>query len=283
MKTIVTIVCLAIGTICFAQQKTIKNKTGKKKKIVATQPADASVSGIPLPPRQTMTEKYLKGNGADSSRGSNNIKEESPFASGMYAAPDAKKKFDSIPAPNPNNIENNTRATIAVNNVQQDSVANSNTLIESGLPTNSGAVDKSGQAQFGQSNWGASRGTVGEGQWTVPPPAMASLTHDYPNASNVSWNRNSLDSSQYAARYRAGSDWVLAFYNANGNRIDRRIEMSVEQLPQPVRGYIKNQSSNFPSSTVSKLQIQDTQQVYEVKNKDGLTIYIDENGREIRF
>lgn len=82
-------------------------------------------------------------------------KEESPFVSGIHAAPDAKKVYDTVPPANPNSIENNTRATIATNNVQKDTVGNVNTLIESGLPTNSGALDKSGQAQFGQSNWGA--------------------------------------------------------------------------------------------------------------------------------
>ncbi len=279
MKTLIIILFLSWGLNSFSQTTTNKSKSKKSKTTLSSQ---TTANNSLAKPRQTITEKYLNGNRAANEASKTAVKDSSPFVSGIHAAPNAKKVYDSIPPANPNSIEHNTRATTSTA-VIGDTIANANTVIESGIPTTSGAVDKSGQTQFGQSNWGSSRGTVGESQWTVPPPVTSSFVKEYPTATNIAWIRSATDSSVYSARYKAGAEWIVSSYNATGNRLDRRTEISLQQLPQTVDTYMKGQPATFQATYINRLQIQGKPEVYEIRTKSGQVIYLDMEGREVRY
>ena len=237
-------------------------------------------------PRETVTERYLKGptgkNGnQDTSKGKIGGN-KSPFAGGIHAAPNAGEKFDTTNTNiNANNV-NTTNTGVTRVAAPNDTIFNTNTVTENGVTTNSGAVDRSGQAQFGQTNWGNSRSTVGEGQWTIPPPVTASFNKEFPAAdSGTIWSRNDTDTSVYSARYRSGDLWITSNYNASGKRLDMRTEVPLTLLPQPISAYISKMPANSPVVAVSRWQVLGKADVYEIKTKTGKTIYVNNEGAEI--
>lgn len=216
-----------------------------------------------------------------SGSGSTNEK-ASPFVGGIYPADNAKQHFDSVSPVNPNTISNRntTNATIAGGN---DTTFNVNTINQGGVTTNSGATDRSGQAQFGQTNWGESRRTIGASQWTVPPPITASFSRDFPQVSNATWSRNNVDTSLYSARYQSGAQWVTRNYSASGSLVDVRTEVPVLQAPRPVSVYLAKQPQGFQLTSINRLEITGRPVIYQLNAAGGKTVYINEEGMEVRY
>ena len=148
------------------------------------------------------------------------------------------------------------------------------------MTTNSGAVDRSGQAQFGQTNWGNSRSTVGESQWTIPPPVTASFTKEFPSAGNLKWSRNNADTSIYSARYKSGDRWVTTNYSVSGQRLDTRTEVPLTLLPQNVSAYVSKMPSDLTVLTITKWEVLGKSDVYEIQTKTGKKIYVNDDGSE---
>ena len=282
--------------MAFSQQS--KHRTTKKTSTIRSSGnqlihQDARSAGT-ASPHQTITEKRLNGSqnvnapagsantSAQTTGSQNSTTQKSPFAGGIHPGNNAAQKFDSVAPANPNSINNNrstTNATIAGGN---DSAVNVNTITENGIPTNSGAVDKSGQAQFGQTNWGSNRGTVGESQWTVPPPITSSFNKDFPTVSNATWARSNLDTSVYSARYQSGAVWVTTNYNAAGQRLDSRSELALTAAPVPVTNYLSRQPKGFKATSIYKVQMQGKPDMYEIESNGGQTIYLNNEGMEVK-
>jgi hypothetical protein len=238
--------------------------------------------------RETATDRYLNGsgnkNGGSNSSVQNTPGNSSPFATGMRAANNAGKSFDTLRANTDNNnmsgTSNTASATVAGGN---DTTFNANTLSGSSITTNSGAVDRSGQAQFGQTNWGSGRGTVGESQWTVPPPITASFNHEFPAINNATWTRNNVDTTVFSARYKNGASWVTSNYNASGEKLDIRTEFPLPQPPRPVSMFIAKQPKNFQVTSIYRVQVQGKPEVYELQTKTGKTVYVNNDGMEVSY
>ncbi|WP_018615067.1 hypothetical protein [Segetibacter koreensis] len=240
--------------------------------------------------RETVTEQYVNGRSdknSDADTGESNTVTKSPFVGGIHAAADAQQKFDTTSKNihNINNIANvrDANATATPVDAANDTIFNVNTITDNGVLTNSGAVDKSGNAQFGQTNWGKSRRTVGESEWTVPPPITASFRKEFPNAANAAWSRNSKDTSIYSARYKAGDTWITTNYNASGQRMDMRTEVPLVLLPQAVSTYVSKLPSNLQVTTISRWQVLGKADVYEIHTKGGKTMYVNEEGAEVNY
>lgn len=236
-------------------------------------------------PRETVTERYLKGsldkNGNEDTSAEKKIDNTNPFVGGIHSSPNAGEKFDSA---NPN-INNVTPTNVAVTPVAapNDTIFNVNTVTDNSVNTNSGAVDRSGQAQFGQTNWGNNRSTVGESQWTIPPPITASFNKEFPAAASTTWSRNNTDTSIYSARYKSGDLWVTSNYNASGQRLEMRTEVPIPLLPQPVSAYISKLPANLPVTTILRWQVLGKSDVYEIKTRTGKTMYVNNNGVEVNY
>ena len=138
-----------------------------------------------------------------------------PFVGGIHASDNAKKTYDTLSTDSLIRINTSTEVN-ASSDRGNDTTFNTHTITNGNIPTNSGAVDKSGRTQFGQTNWGSSRSTIGESQWTVPPPISSSFNQEFPNAANATWSRNIRDTSVYSARYQSGASWVTSSYNMQG-------------------------------------------------------------------
>ncbi len=285
MKSTLLILFCLLSLTMFSQNKvssskrnsTVVKSSGNQSIHQSTRPAEAASQ------HQTITEKRLNGSRKESSNAlpQKSSTQKSPFAGGIHPANNAAQKFDSVAPANPNSINNrpNPNATIAGVN---DSAVNVNTLTENGIPTNSGAVDKSGQAQFGQTNWGGNRGTVGESQWTVPPPITTSFNKDFPTISNATWVRSNLDTSIYSARYQSGAVWVTTNYNVTGQRLDTRSELSLTSAPVPVYNYLSRQPKGFKAISIYKVQMQGKPDMYEVQSSGSQTIYLNAEGMEVK-
>lgn len=247
-------------------------------------------------PRQTVTERYLNGperkssatknsttnNAANNNPATNgNSTNASPFVGGVYAGGNAGKTFDTLNTSNNVNRGNNTSSTTIRGG--NDTTFNANTINNGGITTNSGAVDRSGQSQFGQTNWGSSRSTVGESQWTVPPPITASFNKQFPEANTATWTRNNVDTSIFSARYKSGVSWVTTNYNAAGQRLDMRTEYPLPQAPRPVSVFIAKQPANFEVVSIYKVEIQGKPDMYEVQTRNGKTIYVNNDGMEVNY
>ena len=289
MKFIYLFILLAVyvnGNCQSARQKHKKAnhaKTAKAntdKKALNNQIYDTSQV---IQPRESITERYLNG---DSGRHANaatlqSTAGKSPFATGVHAAANAGEKFDTAGTNiNPNNVNNAANINTSVVN-DNDTVYNANTITDNGMTTNSGAVDRSGQAQFGQSNWGSSRSTIGESQWTVPPPVKTSFTKEFPGAGNLKWSRNNTDTSIYSARYKSGDRWVTTNYSTSGQRLDTRTEVPLTLLPQNVSAYISKMPSDLTVVTITKWQVLGKSDVYEIQTKTGKIIYVNDDGEEV--
>jgi len=164
-----------------------------------------------------------------------------------------------------------------------DTTFNIHSFSDGGVTTNLGAVDRSGQAQFGQTNWGNSRSTVGESQWTIPPPITASFNKEFPGSNRASWTRNNVDTTIYSARTKSGLQWVTTRYNAGGRRLDKRTEYPLVQPPRPVTVYLAKQPSGFLVANVYKLQVQGRADLYEIETSSGKKIYINNDGMEVNY
>jgi hypothetical protein len=240
---------------------------------------------------QTATDRYLNGptrknsgtnnstNSTNNSQGNNgaNSVNTSPFVGGVHAANSAGKTFDTLNATN--STAGNTGTTRIAGG--KDTTFNANTINNGGITTNLGAVDRSGQAQFGQTNWGSSRSTVGESQWTVPPPITASFNKEFPAANGATWSRNNVDTSLFSARYKSGTTWVTTNYNATGQRLDMRTEYPLPQPPRAVSVYLAKQPAGFEIISIYKIEMQGRPDIYEVQSKNGKTIYINNDGMEV--
>lgn len=297
MKTLYIILITAICINGYSQTtKSVHNKINKTRslkntnriKIAHNQISDTAQAALP---RETITEKYLKGpadrNAKADSSAAKNAAAKSPFVGGIHAAPNAGEKFDTTNK-NINNIQNvnnanNANAAVTPVAAPNDTIFNANTITDNGVLTNSGAVDKSGHAQFGQSNWGNSRSTVGESQWTVPPPITASFIKEFPTAGSTTWSRNYKDTSIYVARYKAGDMWITTNYNASGQRLDMRTEVPLISLPQAVSAYISKMPTNLQVTTVSRWQVLGKADVYEIQTRTGKTIYVNNEGAEVNY
>lgn len=291
MKLIYLILIIAIGINSYGQTtRSVYNKTKRAKaakvntggNTLHNQTGDNSIKAQP---RETVTEKYLKGpsnkNGVtDTTAG----KTKSPFVGGIHAAPDAGEKFDTANETlNVNNV-NPANVTVAPVAAPNDTVFNANVTTDNSVNTNSGAVDRSGQAQFGQTNWGNSRSTVGESQWTIPPPVTASFNKEFPTAADASWSRNSTDTSVYSARYKSGDLWITTNYTASGKRLGIRTEMPLMLLPQTVSAYISKLPTNqLPVLAITKWQMLGRAEVYEIKTKPGKIVYVNNEGAEVAY
>lgn len=284
MKIIyIIIISLAVCIDGFSQTA---RPAHKKIKAVKSKRSAGQAVAPAASPRVTITEQYLNGtagkNQAADTSALKNAGNKSPFAGGIHAAPNAGEKFDTLSS-NTNNTNNGdiqpvTAAPVAASN---DTVFNTNTIIENGTTTNSGAVDRSGQAQFGQTNWGNTRSTVGESQWTIPPPVTASFSNEFPSAGNLSWTKNNIDTSIYSARYKSGDSWVTANYNSSGQRLDTRTEVPLTLLPATINTYISKLPTTLPVAAITKWQVLGKSDVYEIKTKTGKTIYVSSDGTEV--
>lgn len=218
---------------------------------------------------------------AVNSRGENTA---SPFAGGIHAAGNASKPFDIPAAGNNNRLNrrgNNTiSSTVPGGN---DTTFNINTIAQSGVTTTSGAIDRSGQAQFGQTNWGRSRSTVGESQWTVPPPITASFNKELPAQNSATWSRNNVDTTLYSAGYKLGAHWVTTNYNRAGQRLDTRTEYPLIQPPRAVTVFMAKQPPGFDIESIYKVQVRGKPDAYEIRTKSGKTIYLNTEGMRINY
>jgi hypothetical protein len=269
-----------------SRQHTSPNKTNARvptgsRQGSSSQPVTNPDQRTAIPPAsRTAPVSNVKG------RSTNNAK-KSPFVGGIYAAPNAAQPaFDTVGSAmsrNPNAIKNPTQAgvTIAGGN---DTTFNAHSLNTQGVGTASGAEDRSGQSQFGQTNWGRNeRNTVGESQWTVPPPITASFNRDFPAQNAATWTRNNVDTNMYSVRYQSGATWIMSTYNATGNRVDTRTEIPLTQAPRPVNSFIQKQPSTFKVTTISKLQIQGKPDMYELRLSNGKTAYVNNDGMEVNL
>lgn len=234
-------------------------------------------------PRQTITDKRLNGatgTDADTSSGKTTAK-ETPFANGVRPAENASRSFDTVAANSNNANLSRGSVTIAGGN---DTTFNTNTTSQNSVNTNSGAVDRSGQSQFGQTNWGRdTRNTVGESQWTIPPPVTSSFNKEFPTANIATWSRNNVDTTIYSARYKSGPNWVTSSYNSAGERLETRFEIPLVQAPRAVSIYLAKQPSNVRIASISRLQIEGKPDVYEIKKANGKTVYVNNDGMEIEL
>ena len=292
MKAPIIILLVSVCISSFAQTKrqasrANQNRTRQNTTLnIRAGSGGSADSSQTLQPRQTATDRYLNGptrNGrsAAATEAPTSKGVSSPFVGGVHAAENAAKTFDTtIVGTNGNNASNQTtNTTIRGGN---DTTFNVNTTIsQGGVTTNSGAVDRSGQAQFGQTNWGNSRSTVGESQWTIPPPITASFNKDFPVANNAIWTRNNVDTTIYSARYRSGTQWVVTNYNSAGQRLDLRTEFPLIQPPRPVSVYMAKQPAGFRAATIYKLQVQGRPDLYEIETAEGKRIYINNDGMEV--
>ncbi len=295
MKTI--LVSIIAVFICLQANSQVTRKTSTRTKTSATkvtrtntinqttsnragkQPAQANTP--PTQTRQTITDKRLNGTAGTEANTSpeKTTTNESPFVNGVHPAENAARSFDTLAA-NSNIVNRSSQGgvTIAGGN---DTTFNSNTTIQNSVNTNSGAVDRSGQSQFGQTNWGRdTRNTVGESQWTIPPPITSSFNKEFPTANSATWSRNNADTSIYYARYKSGASWVTSSYNSGGERMETRFEIPLVQAPRAVSIYLAKQPSNVRIASVSKLQIQGKPDVYEIKTANGKTVYVNNDGSE---
>lgn len=252
--------------------------TSNTKTSATTGSNNSSRSALP-PVSQTSPVSNVQG------RSSTNTK-KSTFVGGVYAGSNAAQTFDTTnPAinSNPNSIVNDTRVGTSIAGAN-DTTFNVNTISAQNGNNTSGAVDRSGQSQFGQTNWGRSeRNTVGESQWTIPPPITASFNKDFPAANSAAWTRNNVDTNMYAVRYRSGATWITSTYNAAGNRVDTRTEISLVNAPRPVSVFLEKQPSTFKLISISKLQIQGRPEVYELRLTNGKTAYVNNDGIEVNL
>ncbi|HSU51542.1 MAG TPA: hypothetical protein VLJ41_13145 [Segetibacter sp.] len=281
MKKGITVLLIVISSSVFSQ-------TNKKADTAISSSPTKSSSNIPatnrqigsdvLPPRETATDRYLKGP-QRGSRGKS-AGNTSPFVTGVRAGTNAANSYDSIPASR-NNITGQTHSSTIVGG--NDTTFNINTISQGGVTTNSGAVDRSGQAQFGQTNWGSSRSTVGEGQWTVPPPITASFNQEFAGSNSATWTRNNVDTNVYSAKYKAGAQWVTTNYNSSGKRLDMRTQYPLVQAPRPVSVYMAKQPASFEVAAIYKIQVQGRPDVYEVETASGKKIYINNDGMEVNY
>lgn len=293
MKTIFIILLIVATINAISQNKRpvgriSQNKTTQSQPTVAGSGNSQSAgSNQDVETRQTITDRYLNGptgNARSAAPGpAKNTATASPFAGGVHPADNASKTFDTIastPGRNNNIRHQTTSVTIAGGN---DTTFNVNTLAQSRATTISGAVDRSGQAQFGQTNWGNSRRTVGESQWTVPPPITASFNKEFPASNSATWIRNNVDTSIYSARYKSGAQWVTTSYNASGQRLNMRTEYPLVQPPRAVTVFIAKQPAGFEAVTIYKLQVQGKPDVYEIRTKNGKTVYVNNEGMEVNY
>jgi hypothetical protein len=280
MKATFILLLTITGLVAYGQQKADKSRTSVRKTTLApnnignNKPTEADMA-----PRQTVTDRYL--NGPTNNRQLNNsTNNNSPFVGGIHAADKTTNTFDSVQLANPNSVSSRN-ATNAVIPGGNDTTFNVNTINASGVTTNSGAVDRSGQSQFGQTNWGNGRSTIGESQWTVPPPITASFNKEFPSASNATWTRNNVDTSIYSARYQSGAAWVITNYSNAGQRLDTKTEIALLQAPRPVSVYLAKQPPNFQVVSLYFLQMQGKPDMYEITTRGGKTIYINNEGMEV--
>ncbi len=296
MKTLLTTIiailfCVQVNSQV-SRRTTTRTKTSTSK-AVRTSTSNQTISGktstdqspqpnTPQPnATQTITERRLNGPSGTNTDGSpgKTITKESPFVNGVHPAENANQSFDTVTSGS-NNINSNTQSAVKVAG-GNDTTFNVNTTSQNGVNTNSGAVDRSGQSQFGQTNWGRNtRNTVGESQWTIPPPITSSFNKEFPTANSATWSRNNVDTTIYSARYKSGENWVTSRYNAAGERMDTRFEIPLVQAPRPVSVYLAKQPSNIRLTSISRLQIQGRPEVYEIKTANGKTIYINNDGIE---
>lgn len=288
MKALFTILLSLFLLYGNSQSYRPKHARNRKSSLIANHKAVSDSSSKAalqaMQPRETATERYLKGpvrKDTSNHTTGKSTSPSSPFAGGVYAAANAGKTFDTASA-NRNNSSNQTTATTN-NAIRNDTTYNANTIIENGITTNSGAVDRSGQTQFGQTNWGNGRSTVGESQWTIPPPVTASFSKEFPSANNANWTRNKTDTSIYSARYKSGASWITSNYNTAGERLDMRTEVPLIQPPQPVSVFMAKQPQDFRAVTISKLQIQGKPDVYEIQTITGKKIYVNNDGMEVNY
>lgn len=291
MKAAFIILLTAIALNGFSQTKRPVSRTNQNRTTQTITPAanlgnNQSVNrpqGVEA--RQTITDRYLNGpsgNIRSTTPGSTNTTgTTSPFAGGVHPADNAAKTFDTIPGRRNNSVNNQTgTTTIAGGN---DTTFNVNTVTQGGVTTTSGAVDRSGQAQFGQTNWGNSRGTIGESQWTIPPPITASFNKEFPSSNSATWTRNNVDTTIYSARYKSGAQWVTTNYSASGQRLDMRTEYPLIQPPRAVTVFIAKQPAGFQAETIYKLQVQGKPDVYEIRTRTGKTVYVNNDGMEVKY
>jgi hypothetical protein len=286
MKVTLITLLIIFSINSYSQQKVRANK-----KAAPTTTSPSGANGQPSEadraPRQTITEKYLNGSlHKETTTGNttgNSTGEKSPFAGGLYAGDKVVSTFDSATSGYNNafiNRRNATNATVAGGN---DTTFNVNSINQNGVTTSSGAVDRSGQSQFGQTNWGTSRSTIGESQWTIPPPITASFSREFPAINNATWSRNNIDTSVYSARYQSGASWVTTTYSNAGQRLDTKTEIALLQPPRPVSVYLAKQPPNFQLTNIYFVQMQGKPDTYALTTRTGKTIYLNSDGMEINY
>jgi hypothetical protein len=285
---------ISLITICISGSAQVKSQVGRVNQNSTIGNAGTTINSAGTQGRdnsqrprsdQTVTDRYLNGSTTNGQRAaisntSSPSTNSNPFVSGVHASDNGMKRFDSTTV-NRNNVNNQTaNTTIAGGN---DTTFNVNTLSQGGVTTNSGAEDRSGQAQFGQTNWGNSRSTVGESQWTVPPPITASFNKDFPQSDSATWTRNNVDTTIYSAKYKSAAKWGVTNYNSSGGRLDMRTEVPLIQPPRPVSVYIAKQPAGFRAATIYKIQVQGRPDIYEVETMTGKKIYINNDGMEVKY
>lgn len=283
MKPVIIVLITVVSFNSYGQAKRHSSRVSQNKtRTNSTVTGQSGVTAQDRQPRQTITDKYLNGptrKDSVTTSSSNSTDKNSPFVGGVHPAENASKTFDTVRTSTTANQTTNT--TIAGGN---DTTFNVNTISQGGgVTTNSGAVDRSGQSQFGQTNWGTSRSTVGESQWTIPPPITASFNKEFPASNSATWTRNNVDTSIYSARYKSGAQWVTTRYNASGQRLDMRTEFPLLQPPRPVSVYLAKQPTGFEAQTIYRLQVQGKPDVYEIHTKTGKTVYVNNDGMEVSY
>jgi len=184
--------------------------------------------------------------------------------------PVGSKTGNSIATPNgttgPRLLQHSRNTSVAGGN---DTTFNVHMIADPGITTSLGAVDRSGQAQFGQSNWGNSRSTVGESQWTVPPPITPSFNKNFQVVNSGAWARNNMDTSISSTKYKSGARWLTTSYNISGQRLKEKSEYPLLQPPRAALVYAAKQPPNFQISKIYRLQIQGKADVYEIETTSG--------------
>ncbi len=285
MKAAIIILLMASSSSVFSQVdrkvNTVKRTSPIKNSSATSTPENNQRynSKERLPSRETATDRYL--NGPQRGASGRSASSTSPFVTGVRASDNATNSFDTTNAPPGKNVSKQTRGTMIAGG--NDTTFNVNTISQGGVTTNSGAVDRSGQAQFGQTNWGNARSTVGESQWTVPPPITASFNQDFPRSNSATWTRNNVDTNLYSAKYKAGAQWVTTNYNSSGKRLDMRTEYPLIQAPRPVSVYMAKQPAGFKAATIYKIQVHGRPDIYEVETSVGKKIYINNDGMEVAY
>lgn len=113
---------------------------------------------------------------------------------------------------------------------------------------------------------------------TVPSPVKAAFDKQYPDAKEVSWEKEN-------AGYEVGFQWkgsdYSVLYDASGKVIETEVEIKVSELPAASIEYVKNKYPGSKIMEAAKITGADGTVTFEAEVK-GMDLIFDSNGTFIK-